>query len=523
MIEMAKKFTDFAKFIFDTHAFSRFFASFFAHFHSSHIFTHTFKNPPKPIFTNAFFKNIFLILAAIMTFTTLPANALEFTISESGNSLDDKNTVLIFGGMQGDEPGGFHAASLLISDYNITKGKIIVAPNLAFDSIIKRARGVKGDLNRKFAHISKDDPDYETIQRIKELILRDEVGMVLNLHDGWGFYHPTFIDEMKNPKRWGNSSVIDTKEINASRWGDLENIAADTVKVLNSKLIDPKHKYHLKNTQTKELEDTQMLKALTYFVISNNKAAFANEASKNLPVNLRAYYHLVAIENYFKTVGIEFERSFELTPEGVKRAINKELSVRLFTNKILISLDNPRKEIRFLPFPLNRVYDYSTSNEITAVIADNKGFFIQYGNNFQTRITPEYLEFSDAFSEFMMVVDGEERLVPFATKVVVKDEFMIPKIKGVRVNVIGLDKGRDESGIKIVKKQMIPQYSLDNAGKVFRVEFYELRWAMLSQEAVFVQSQKIIKNAPQPSIQTHEEAKNKDRFLGSILVEFEDK
>ena len=64
--------------------------------------------------------------------------ALEFTISEKGESLGDKNTVLIFGGMQGDEPGGFHAASLLISDYNITKGKIIVAPNLAFDSIIKK-------------------------------------------------------------------------------------------------------------------------------------------------------------------------------------------------------------------------------------------------------------------------------------------------------------------------------------------------------------------------------------------------
>ena len=277
--------------------------------------------------------------------------ALEFTISEKGESLGDKNTVLIFGGMQGDEPGGFHAASLLISDYNITKGKIIVAPNLAFDSIIKRARGVKGDLNRKFAELNKNDPDYATIQRIKELILRDEVGMVLNLHDGWGFYHPTFVDELKNPKRWGNSSVIDTTEINASKWGELERIATNTVEVLNSKLIDEKHKYHLKNTKTKELADTEMLKALTYFVISNNKAAFANEASKNLPVNLRTYYHLVAIENYLKTAGIEFERDFELSPKGVQQAINKEIIVKLFTSKILISLDKPRKDIKFVPFP----------------------------------------------------------------------------------------------------------------------------------------------------------------------------
>ncbi|EPE3794605.1 M99 family carboxypeptidase catalytic domain-containing protein, partial [Campylobacter lari] len=49
--------------------------------------------------------------------------ALEFSVKENGKSLDDNNTVLILGGIQGDEPGGFHAASLLLSDYNITKGK----------------------------------------------------------------------------------------------------------------------------------------------------------------------------------------------------------------------------------------------------------------------------------------------------------------------------------------------------------------------------------------------------------------
>ena len=446
---------------------------------------------------------------------------LEFTISENGKSLGDNNTILIFGGMQGDEPGGFHAASLLISDYNITKGKIIVAPNLAFDSIIKRARGVKGDLNRKFAKLDKKDPDYETVQRIKELILRDEVGMVLNLHDGWGFYHPTFIDEMKNPKRWGNSSVIDTREINATKYKELESIAANTVEVLNSKLIDPKHKYHLKNTKTKELEDTQMLKALTYFVISNNKAAFANEASKNLPVNLRTYYHLVAIENYFKTAGLEFERGFELSPDGVQKAINKELQIKMFNDKILLSLKKPRSIINYLPFPVHRTLDYTTSNEITAVVADEKGFFVQYGNRFQARIKPEYFEFSDAFNDFSIIVDDEQQIVPFASKVRVKKYFQIPKIKGVRVNVIGLDKGKDESGLKVRKKDMLSQYSLDKAGKIFRVEFYELRAANLAQQVIDKNASKIIKNAPQINHKTYEKVVKKDKFLGLILVEFE--
>ncbi len=446
---------------------------------------------------------------------------LDFSVGENGKSLDDNNTILIFGGIQGDEPGGFHAASLLLSDYNITKGKIIVAPNLAFDSIIKRSRGVRGDLNRKFANLSPKDPDFNTIARIKELILRPEVSMVINLHDGWGFYRPTYEDAMKNPKRWGNSSVIDTSEINASKYNDLETIANKTVDSVNASLTDPKHEYHLKNTKTEELNDTEMLKALTYFVISNNKAAFANESSKNLPVHLRVYYHLLAVENYLKTAGLEFTRSFELSPEGVNKAINRELEVRLFDNKILLFLNSPRNIIRYVPFPINKELNYSTSNELTAVIGDTDSFFVQYGNNFQARIYPEYFEFSDAFNEVDIELDSNRTSVHFGTKLIVKKNFLIPKIQSVRVNVIGFNHSKDESNILVSKKDMQKQYSLDMSGKIYRVEFYELRGADLPQLLEYDSKSKIISNIPDLDEKDIVAANSKDRFLGSILVEFE--
>lgn len=446
---------------------------------------------------------------------------LDFSVGENGKSLDDNNTVLIFGGIQGDEPGGFHAASLLLSDYNITRGKIIVAPNLAFDSIIKRSRGVNGDLNRKFANISPKDPDFKTIERIKELILRPEVGMVINLHDGWGFYRPTYEDPLKNPKRWGNSSVIDTSEINASKYNDLENIANQTIDSVNASLTDPKHEYHLKNTKTEELKDTEMLKALTYFVISNHKAAFANESSKNLPVHLRVYYHLLAVENYLKTAGIEFTRSFELTPEGVDKAINRELEIRLFDDKILLFLNSPRNIIRYVPFPINKELNYSTSNELTVVIGDKDSFFVQYGNRFQARIYPEYFEFSDAFNEVDIQIDDKRVSVPFGTKVKVEKKFLVPKIESVRVNVIGFNRPGDESDILITKKDMQKQYSLDMSGRIYRVEFYELRGAGLPQLLEYDSGNKIITNTRDLDESTVVSANSKDKFLGSILVEFE--
>ncbi|WP_300703677.1 M99 family carboxypeptidase catalytic domain-containing protein [uncultured Campylobacter sp.] len=446
--------------------------------------------------------------------------SLDFTVTEKGKSLDDNNTILIFGGMQGDEPGGFHAASLLISDYNITKGKIIVAPNLAFDSIIKRSRGANGDLNRKFASLSPKDPDYKTVQRIKKLILRDEVGMIINLHDGWGFYRPTFMNAKKNPKRWGNSGVIDTHEINASKYSRLDIIAQSAVEAVNSFLIDPKHRFFVKNTKTKELDDTEMLKALTYFAISNNKAAFANEASKDLPVHLRVYYHLLAIEHYLNIAGIEFTRSFELNPEEIKKVINQELHIKLFGNKILYILDKPKPSINYVPTPIYGNLGYETSNELTAIIAEQSSFFVQYGNNFQTRLFPEYFEFSYAFDEFELIVDGVSMISPFASKIVVNDTLMIPKMNGVRVNVIGFDYAKDESGIEIRKKDMQRQFSLDAAGRYFRVEFYELRNANLNQQFFPKTDSKNIDNAPYLSERQYQEALKKDKFLGSILVEF---
>ncbi|TXE90120.1 deacylase [Campylobacter volucris] len=447
--------------------------------------------------------------------------SLTFSVKENGVSLDDNNTVLILGGIQGDEPGGFHAASLLLSDYNITKGKIIVAPNLAFESIIARNRGNFGDLNRKFAKIDKNDPDYHTIERIKELILTPEINMVINLHDGSGFYRPKYENKDKNPNRWGNTSIIDQSEVNSTKYADLENIAKEAVENINKALVTQEHQYHLKNTKTQEKNDKDMLKALTYFVVSNHKAAFANEASKNLPTHLRVYYHLLAIEYYLKKANIEFTRTFELTPDGVYKAIEKPLEVRLFNDKILIYLDYPNPTIKFLPFPVNQTLNYEASNEITAVISGKNSYSINYGNRLQTRIYPEYFEFSNALDSVELIVDGQNIQTPFAKKIIVKQNFKIPAISGVRVNVIGFDRGKDESEILISKNQMQSRYSLDKKRKIYRVEFYELKNANLNEQILTKNTHtKEIKNVD-ISNNLIEKAEQKDKFLGMILVEFE--
>ena len=59
-------------------------------------------------------------------------------------------TMMIIGGIQGDEPGGYIAADLY-ADMLLEKGNLIVIPRANFYSIKKNMRGVDGDMNRKFA------------------------------------------------------------------------------------------------------------------------------------------------------------------------------------------------------------------------------------------------------------------------------------------------------------------------------------------------------------------------------------
>ena len=117
------------------------------------------------------------------------------------------------GGRCGRESGGFSAATLLITHYRIKKGTVWVVPNLNFPSIIQRSRGLHGDMNRKFAALAETDPEYATVRRIQELIRTPGLGLVLNLHDGGGFYCPERKSKERNPSRWGQCLIIDMAEM----------------------------------------------------------------------------------------------------------------------------------------------------------------------------------------------------------------------------------------------------------------------------------------------------------------------
>ena len=391
---------------------------------------------------------------------------------------DDNNTFLVVGGIQGDEPGGFMAASLLATHYTITKGSVWIVPNLNFYSIIKRSRGPFGDLNRKFAKLSKDDPEYGLIQRIKSYIKDPHVALILNLHDGSGFYRPMHIDRWHQPLTWGQSVVIDQEILqNGSRYADTYSISQKVVQYINKHLLKKEDMYRTKNTHTrfvKTFEEREMAKTLTYYAVTHGKSAFGHETSKSLNVAQRVYYKMLAIEKFMDIMGIEYKKDFKLTLQGVKHALNDDISIKFKDSNIEMPLKDIRNMIKYFPIDKTGVIQYLPSNPLIKIIKKGNLYTIYYGNRRLSRLKADYQEHLSFDTTIKFKIDGKLQNVKFGDTVIVKKDFIVIDDKKFRVNVIGYT---NKSGIEtdhLIKKNMfMHRYSIEKDGNIYRVEFYK--------------------------------------------------
>lgn len=420
----------------------------------------------------AFGLPVLLSAACMLYASTGAAGRLEFSLHRIDASAPG-NTILVVGGIQGDEPGGFNAATLLVTRYRFSRGAVWVVPNLNFESIVKRSRGIYGDMNRKFPAVPASDPDYDSVEKIKRIITHPQVDFVFNLHDGSGFYRKKHIDRLRNPRRWGQSIIIDQESIAPIRFGELGREAQAIAEDVNNGLVHSDHAYHVKNTRTRE-GDVEMAKTLTYYAINNYKPAVGVEASKSLPTHLRAYYHLKVLEAYMRRFDIAFERTFELTPQSVKTAIDNNLRVSFYDDRVLLDITNARTRLGYVPLKKNAEIQYRSNNPLVAILSQGSHFRVNYGNRRVTDLHPQFFEYDSSRHFIALEVDGERRTVGFGRIVEARKSFIVEPNKGYRVNVIGWRRNglEDESGVEIKREEIARRFSVDNDGTTFRIEVY---------------------------------------------------
>lgn len=415
-------------------------------------------------------KLLFLFCALILNLYALPFALIKH---ESLNH-NDGPTLLVISGIHGNEPGSYFAASILAEYYTIQRGNLWIVPNLNHTSITMNSRGINGDMNRKFAEIDPNDPDYTIIQEIKTIINEPKVDLLLNLHDGHGFYRKEYKNTIFNPGAWGQTCVIDQNTLDSDHpYKDLNKIALAVREELNDGLIEDHHCFDIRNTNTR-FDDEAMKHSLTYYAINHNKPAFAIETSKNLPtLHEKVFYQLRAIEAYMRFMGIAYKRSFDLNTENLIKILNMYESVTI-NNTSVLYLENVKKELSFIPLKSDsNLFEFTHPLGFALKNKDKYDIFI--GNKKVTTLLPSVHDYIKCDDKIAVEIDKNQKNITFATEFFVIADFkVIIQNKDLRVNIIGYSpkKGNDEANVSVSLGDLDPKYSIDKDHKVYRIEFY---------------------------------------------------
>ena len=220
-------------------------------------------------------------------------------------------TIMIVGGIQGDEPTGYMTADLY-ADIHLKKGNLIVVPRANFYSILLNSRdGLTGDMNRKFGENDngRKNLDTEIVIVLKHLIAESD--LLLNLHEGSGFYSPVWINNMENPDRYGQSIIYDAEVYNLpTNQGtiDLGNLARHVINNVNSQITEKRYHFKPNNHDTiseKTTHREQRLSATYYALTQAHIPAFGVETSKSITdLQEKIRLHKLVINTFMDQLGI---------------------------------------------------------------------------------------------------------------------------------------------------------------------------------------------------------------------------
>jgi len=216
-------------------------------------------------------------------------------------------TLLIIGGIQGDEPGGFLAADFY-ADFLLEKGSLIVVPRANFPSILKKERQINQDMNRKFLDDNISNYESKVVNVLKKIICESDC--FINLHEGSGIYSSTWESDEKNPKRFGQSIIADDLEVKGTdlkKTVNLEKIAKKVIEKINLHIKNKDHLFHFNNHNTNDPGSIhkEQLKSATYYAYNVcNIPAFGIESAKSLPLEQKVRQHIYAVNAFMEILDI---------------------------------------------------------------------------------------------------------------------------------------------------------------------------------------------------------------------------
>ncbi len=405
-------------------------------------------------------------------------------------------SLLIFGGIHGDEEGGYNSAEVL-SGIQLYKGNLVIVPRVNFAGIMRYRREIYGDMNRKFTEKDyPNDPDHKIMILLKKLI--SEADIFINQHDAFGFHRKKYISKNYNPFRYGQSLIVDTGKIYSKKLNrelDINIIGKRIVDNVNKEIKNKKHHFCFWNQNSISINTKfkDMQKSATHYAVTKYSIpAFGLETSKNLPSSsLKIKYQLLVIKKIMDEFNFEYELNSDIfiKPvlywiEFIKNSreiirVNSNTNIRLDKNdriKVSKIYSNYKAGLSFDILGWKNLNDFNNeylfTKERTAFIRKNHNYIGKvrlknYKNNSIRKIFVEVNNKKSSIPNWGVIKSNKDDIL----KLLYCDN----KNTKYRFDIRGFNKKLkkwDDSNTLISSKDLLKKYSFKQEGKIYFVKIY---------------------------------------------------
>lgn len=352
-------------------------------------------------------------------------------------------------------------------------------------------------------------------------ILKNLIGQsdaLLNLHDGYGFYRPTWQSELENPKRWGQAIITDRNQFSVKQTGevlDLAQRAQRVVEKVNRQVDNPQHIFHYKNTRTKDpssIHKEQRQSATFYALYQQGIESYGVETSKNIrSLDLKVTYQTMIVNAFLDEFGIEIDSQVQQLPQPKLSYLlvsrNGKRPQGYKDGEVLnVNLgDTIRIEAAFTNYQRGVVIDienYNGLNDLNKPVTINHSTTIkvlkdqylagrlyinasddssQVASNDKTR---DLTQIKQEPAHLLVEVNGQKKKVhhgdsidlnPSDTLKLVSYQTKLARLQVSQINFIGFvgnhatNDGEDR-GYEITQKKLLKRFSVNGQGKTYRIK-----------------------------------------------------
>ena len=193
-------------------------------------------------------------------------------------------TIVVIGGLHGDEKAGYLAAREL-KKWTITRGKLVLLPDAHIEAIRRDVRAYPRNMNRLFPGQKSGDAMEKLAFEIWELIKESKPDLVLTLHESRGFH-------AEDKSRYGQTFTYDFPELSPR----FERVAAR----VNAEIAPRKHRF---------LQFVAPFPTCPTYVTWKylRVPATSIETARPLPLPVRIKYQLAALRGFFDEFGLGYE------------------------------------------------------------------------------------------------------------------------------------------------------------------------------------------------------------------------